>query len=50
MIDNTIPFQLHYGVTSVMGNFVTSSKTKEIDTDIFTKQYYMHDKFYVEAR
>lgn len=35
MIDNTIPFQLHYAVTSVMGNFVTGSKTKETDTDIY---------------
>lgn len=36
MIENTIPFQLHYAVTSVMGNFVTGSKTKETDdTEVY---------------
>lgn len=42
MIDNAIPFQLHYAVTSVMGNFVTGSKTKETDTDIDIYKTILH--------
>lgn len=49
MIDSTILFLLHYAVTSVIGNFLTGSKTKETDTDV-QKTILHADKFYVEAR